>query len=260
MTGDGTEDKEVRRSLVFSRRRGHKLRPKRQALLRDLLPEIEIDLEHGTNVTDPRSYFSAGIDEVWLEIGFGAGEHLAWQAARRPDVGFIGCEPFMNGVAALLSRIAEDNLANVRIFPDDARLLLARLGAGRVARLAMLFPDPWPKKRHHKRRIVSPEVIARCADILGPGGEFRFATDHAELARWTLLHMHRERRFKWLAERPQDWRERPEDWPETRYEQKARDAGRAPIFLRYLRQPQAAVEATVEAAAAARSGSEPQSA
>ena len=247
MTGDETDDEEVRRSLVFSRRRGHKLRPRRQALMRDLLPEIEIDLEQSADVIDPRSFFSAGIKEIWLEIGFGAGEHLAWQAARRPDVGFIGCEPFMNGVAALLSRIAEDNLVNVRIFPDDARLLLARLGAGGVSRLAILFPDPWPKKRHHKRRIVSPEIVTRCADILADGGEFRFATDHAELARWTLLHMQRERRFNWLAERAADWRERPEDWPETRYEEKAREAGRASIFLRYLRLPQTESEIKTEA-------------
>ncbi len=247
MIGDRAKDKEVRRSLVFGRRRGHKLRPKRQALVRNLLPEIKINLEESADVIDPRGYFGAGIDEIWLEIGFGAGEHLAWQAARRPDIGFIGCEPFMNGVAALLSRIVEENLANIRIFPDDARLLLARLGAGQVSRLAMLFPDPWPKNRHHKRRIVSPEIIARCADILATGGEFRFATDHTELARWTLLHMHRERRFNWLAERPLDWRERPEDWPETRYEQKAREAGRAPIFLRYLRQPQAAAETATRA-------------
>ena len=250
MVGDQIKNKEIRRSLVFGRRRGHKLRPKRQALVRNLLPEIKINLEESADVIDPRGYFGAGIDEIWLEIGFGAGEHLAWQAARRPDIGFSGCEPCMNGVAALLSRIVEENLANIRIFPDDARLLLARLGAGQVSRLAMLFPDPWPKNRHHKRRIVSPEIIARCADILATGGEFRFTTDHTELARWTLLHMHRERRFNWLAERPLDWRERPEDWPETRYEQKAREAGRAPIFLRYLRQPHAAAETAAGARSA----------
>ena len=251
MIGDQAKDEVVRRSLVFGRRQGHKLRPKRQALVRKLLPEIKIDLEESGDVIDPHRYFGSGIDEIWLEIGFGAGEHLAWQAARRPDVGFIGCEPFMNGVAALLSRIVDGNLTNIRIFPDDARLLLARLGAGQVSRLAMLFPDPWPKKRHHKRRIVNPEIIARSADILATGGEFRFATDHTELARWTMMHMHQERRFNWLAEHSLDWRERPEDWPETRYEQKAREAGRAAIFLRYLRQPQAAAQ-TADGARSAR--------
>jgi len=232
------DERDIRRDLVYSRRRGHKLRPRRQALMRELLPEIELHLESNTDLIDPRAHFSAGTAEVWLEIGFGGGEHLAWQAAQHPDIGFIGCEPYVNGVAALLSRIAADNLSNVRIFPHDARLLLARLAAGRIARLAMLFPDPWPKKRHHKRRLVCPEVIARSADILAAGGEFRFATDHGEMARWTLLHMYREPRFCWMAERARDWRERPEDWPETRYEQKAREAGRAPIFLRYRRVPQ----------------------
>ena len=229
------DDRNTRRDLVYSRRGGHKLRPRRQALMRELLPQIEIDLGPAADVIDPRALFGAGTEEVWLEIGFGGGEHLAWQAARNPDVGFIGCEPYVNGIAALLSRIAGDNLSNVRIFPGDARLLLARLAAGRIARLAMLFPDPWPKKRHHKRRLVCPEVLARCADIMAEGSEFRFATDHGELARWTLLHMRREPRFGWLAERARDWRERPEDWPETRYEQKAREAGRVPIFLRYQR-------------------------
>ncbi|MEE8172386.1 MAG: tRNA (guanosine(46)-N7)-methyltransferase TrmB [Alphaproteobacteria bacterium] len=205
--------------------------------MRDLLPEIKIDLAPNSDIVDPGAFFSDGTNEVWLEIGFGAGEHLAWQAARRPDVGFIGCEPYLNGVSALLSRIAAESLANVRIFPDDARLLLARLAADRISRLILLFPDPWPKKRHHKRRLVCPEIIARFADILVDGGEFRFVTDHPEFARWTLLHMLTEPRFRWLAESPRDWRKQPEDWLETRYEQKAREADRTPIFLRYVRLP-----------------------
>jgi tRNA (guanine-N7-)-methyltransferase len=240
MTGARAADQESRRDPVFGRRRGHKLRPKRQALMRDLLPEIEIDLGQSGDIIDPASFFAAGTNQVWLEIGFGAGEHLAWQAARRPDVGFIGCEPYLNGVSALLSRIAAENLTNVRIFPDDARHLLARLATGRISRLALLFPDPWPKRRHHKRRIVHPEIIARFADIMADDGEFRFATDHGEFAAWTLGHMYAEARFYWSAESPRDWRQRPEDWPETRYEQKAREAGRTPIFLRYMRLPRAA--------------------
>jgi tRNA (guanine-N7-)-methyltransferase len=230
-------DPDIRRRVVFGRRRGHKLRPLRRALMRDLLPQIEIDLGPEGAPIAPRSLFSGGTKEVWLEIGFGAGEHLAWQAARRPDVGFIGCEIFHNGVSTLLNQIATENLSNVRIFADDARLLLARLGAGGITRLFLLFPDPWPKKRHQKRRMMAPENITRLADIMADGGEFRFATDHPEYARWTLLHMMAERRFRWLAEGPGDWRERPGDWPETRYESKARKAGRAPMFLRYERLP-----------------------
>lgn len=230
-----TGNPEFGRQVVFGRRQGHKLRPQRQALMRDLLPQIGIDLETAANVIEPRALFAPGTKEVWLEIGFGAGEHLAWQAARNPDVGFIGCEPFLNGVAALLDQIAAQNLSNVRIFPDDARLLIARLASGGTNRLCLLFPDPWPKKRHNKRRIVSTENIARFADIMADGGEFRFATDHAEYGRWTLQRLLAEPRFRWLAERPGDWRERTEDWPETRYESKAREAGRAPMYLRFER-------------------------
>lgn len=233
---------EHRQRVVFGRRRGHKLRPQRQALMRDLLPEIEVELTPGTGLIEPRALFADGSKEIWLEIGFGAGEHLAWQAARRPDVGFIGCEPFLNGVSALLKRIATENLSNVRIFPDDAHLLMARLGEAAIDRLFLLFPDPWPKKRHQKRRMISPENIARFAEIMADGGEFRYATDHAEYARWTLLKMRAEQRFHWLAEGPRDWRERPDDWPETRYESKARAAERTAIFLRYERQARAAAD------------------
>ena len=230
-----TGNPEFGRQVVFGRRQGHKLRPQRQALMRDLLPQIGIDLENAADTIEPRALFAPGTKEVWLEIGFGAGEHLAWQAARPPDIGFIGCEPFLNGVAALLDQVATQNLSNVLIFPDDSRLLIARLGGGGINRLCLLFPDPWPKKRHNKRRIVSTTNVARFADIMAAGGEFRFATDHAEYGRWTLQKFLAEPRFHWLAERPGDWRERPGDWPETRYEGKAREAGRAPMFLRFKR-------------------------
>ena len=230
-----TGNPKYRRLVVFGRRQGHRLRPQRQALMRDLLPQIGIDLTPDGDPIQPRDLFADGTKEVWLEIGFGAGEHLAWQAARRPDVGFIGCDPFLNGVSTLLDQIAIENLSNVRIFPDDARLLMARLGGGGINRLFLLFPDPWPKRRHHKRRMVTRENVARFADIMADGGEFRFATDHPEYGRASLIKLLDEPRFRWLAERPGDWRERPEDWPETRYEGKAREAGRAPMFLRFER-------------------------
>jgi len=245
----------LHRQVVFGRRQGHKLRPQRQALVRDLLPQIEINLgsqgrSEGSatppepkpyEAIDPRSLFAKGTKEIWLEIGFGAGEHLAWQAARHPDIGFIGCEPFLNGVSALLDSIARKNLSNVRIFPDDARLLMARLSSGRIDRLSVLFPDPWPKSRHQKRRIMSVKNIASFADIMADGSEFRFASDHAEYGCWTLLKMLAEPQFRWLAEGPDDWRKRPEDWPETRYELKAREADRTPLFLRYERVARSAV-------------------
>lgn len=265
MAGDADNHRALQRDLhrqvVFGRRQGHKLKPQRQALMRDLLPQIEIDLGDQERpeasatlpeptpfsestpyeAIDPRSLFAKGTKEIWLEIGFGAGEHLAWHAARHPDIGFIGCEPFLNGVSALLDRIARENLSNVRIFPDDARLLMARLSSGGIDRLSVLFPDPWPKSRHQKRRIMSAKNIASFADIMADGSEFRFASDHAEYGCWTLLKMLAEPQFRWLAEGPDDWRKRPADWPETRYEGKAREADRTPLFLRYERVARSAV-------------------
>ena len=140
-------------------------------------------------------------------------------------------------MAALLSQISADGLTNVKIFPDDARLLIARLAPASLSRIILLFPDPWPKKRHHKRRFVSSQMVMSFAKLLVDAGEFRFATDHAALARWTLWHMQAEPRMHWLAEGPNDWREQPKDWLETRYEQKTRAMGKRPIFLRYERLP-----------------------
>ncbi len=174
--------------------------------------------------------------EVWLEIGFGGGEHLAHHAARHPDVGFIGVEPYLTGVAKLLGRIEREGLRNVRILVEDARLLLPLLPDASIARLFVLFPDPWPKKRHHKRRIVNRQTVAEFARILAPGGEARFATDDPGYARWMLEALLGEPRFEWTAETARDWRRRPaEDWPETRYEAKARAQGRCPVYLRFRR-------------------------
>ena len=172
---------------------------------------------------------------VWLEIGFGDGAHLAAQAAAHPEIGFIGVEPFVNGVAALLARIDREGLANIRIFTDDARLLLGALPDASVARLFVLFPDPWPKRRHHKRRLVNRATVAEFARILAPGGELRLATDDAGYARWMLEALLAEPRLDWLAERAADWRERPADQPPTRYEAKALAAGRRPVHLRFRR-------------------------
>ncbi len=174
--------------------------------------------------------------EVWLEIGFGAGEHLLAQARRHPDLGFIGCEPYANGVAALLPAIAEDGIETIRIFPDDVRLLLPRLAAASLSRIFVLFPDPWPKARHHERRLISPPVIAELARVLRPGGELRLASDHTGYIRWMLEHLTRERSpFRWLARRPDDWRTRPEGAIPTRYEEKALARGAACAYLRFVR-------------------------
>ena len=165
---------------------------------------------------------------VWLEIGFGGGEHLAAQAELRRDIGFIGCEVFENGIAKLLGEVECRHLANIRLFIDDARLLIGALPAASVERVFILFPDPWPKRRHHKRRIVSRETLDGLARIMSDGAELRLATDDPDYFSWMLECVTGHPAFAWLARRPADWRERPPDWPPTRYEEKARAAGRSP--------------------------------
>ena len=221
------------RRQIRGRRQGPKLRPGRQALLETLLPKLSLDLP-AEGLLDTASLFPDA-RAVWLEIGFGGGEHLAVQAGAHPEVGLIGVEPFITGVAKLLNLIEEGGLTNVRILVDDARLLLTALPDASIARAFILFPDPWPKLRHHKRRIVSRSTVPELARVMRPGAELRLATDDADYARWMLEAVLAERRFAWLAERAADWRERPPDWPATRYEEKARAAGRAPVFLRFER-------------------------
>jgi tRNA (guanine-N7-)-methyltransferase len=226
---------EVQR-FVYGRRRGHKLRKGRLQLLDELLPRLEVVLPEAPDaLIEPRGLFAPGTREVWLEIGFGAGEHLAAQASAHPEIGFIGCEPFINGVASLVQRIGHQGLGNVRVFPDDARLLIHRLAPGSIGRLFVLYPDPWPKTRHHKRRIVGPKPIERFATILRDDAELRLATDHADYARWMLRYLTPHPAFVWLAKGPADWRERPPDWPGTRYEAKALRAGRRPFYFSFRR-------------------------
>ena len=213
------------------RRRGRRLRPNLMNLINDELPNMRINRE--TPVQNPLDLFAPGTKEIWMEIGFGAGEHLSQQAEANPSVGFIGCEPFINGVASLLRYVKNKQLANVRVLPDDVRPFLPLLPDHSISRLFILFPDPWRKKRHHSRRIIQRATLNEFYRLLKVGGELRIATDHPEYLRWILIHLTNNKGFKWLARRPTDWRLRPEDWPETRYEKKALLAGRSPIFLTY---------------------------
>jgi tRNA (guanine-N7-)-methyltransferase len=203
-----------------------------------LLPRLAVALPE-TGPLDPASLFAVPPDRVWLEIGFGGGEHLAAQAAAHPRTGFIGAEVFENGVAKLLAQLAERDLANVRLYPDDARLLVAALAAASLERVFILFPDPWPKQRHHKRRIVSAAMLDELARTMRDGAELRLATDDPDYLAWMLERATAHPAFEWLARGPGDWRERPPDWPPTRYEEKARAAGRQPAFLRFRRRPRA---------------------
>jgi tRNA (guanine-N7-)-methyltransferase len=173
--------------------------------------------------------------EVWLEIGFGAGEHLAAQAAANPGIGFIGVEPYIAGMAKLLARLTAQQLRNVRVYQDDARDLVDAFPDASLGRVFVLFPDPWPKKRHHKRRFISVETLNRLARVMRPGAELRFATDDRGYMVWALERMTAQGSFRWLAECPADWRMRPADWPETRYEAKAKQAGRICTYLRFVR-------------------------
>ena len=222
--------------FVYGRRRGRKLRPGQQALWQRLLPSLRFALPPAGTLA-PQTLFSAPVDGIWLEIGFGAGEHLAAQATTHPGLGFIGCEVFENGIAKLLAEIEQRGLANIRLFLDDARLLLAAFNEAALARVFILFPDPWPKLRHHKRRIVSRATLDALARVMIDGGELRLATDDRDYLAWMLEHATAHRDFEWLARRPGDWRTRPADWPMTRYEQKAIAAGRQPTFLRFRRRP-----------------------
>jgi tRNA (guanine-N7-)-methyltransferase len=184
---------------------------------------------------EPAALFAHRPARLWLEIGFGGGEHLVAQARAHPEVGLIGCEPYVSGVARVLALIAEHRLANVRLFTDDARLLVNALPAACLERVFVLFPDPWPKKRHHKRRLINPATAAEFERVLRPGGELRLATDDLGYARAMLLALRARSGLRWRAQRPADWRERPADWPPTRYEEKAQAAGRACVYLRFLR-------------------------
>ena len=172
---------------------------------------------------------------VWLEIGFGAGEHLAAQAQRHREINFIGCEVFENGIAKLLERMERQRLDNIRVFNQDARLLIEAMPTASVDRVSILFPDPWPKRRHAKRRIISRETLDSLATIMKDGAELRVATDDRDYVCWIIERLTDHPAFEWLARRRTDWRERPADWPPTRYEEKALAAGRLPVFFRSRR-------------------------
>lgn len=212
------------------------MRPGQRDLFASLLPELRIDLPEEGRL-DPQRLFPAPPAELWLEIGFGAGEHLAEQAAAHPEVGLLGAEVFENGVVKLLAEVRRRDLGNIRILVDDARLLLAALPDASLGRVFILFPDPWPKARHHKRRMVSPGTLDQLARTMKTGAELRLATDDIGYLRAMLELVPMHPAFAWEARGPADWLRRPADWPATRYEAKAVAAGRIPHFLRCTRKP-----------------------
>ena len=213
----------------YGRIKSRPIKPRQAALMESLLPAIRPP----AGVFDPRTLMP-GAAEAWLEIGFGGGEHMAAQAAKHPEVLIVGAEPFQNGVASALRHIDEAGLRNVRVHDGDVRELLGRMPDASLARAFILFPDPWPKTRHHKRRIVQPDLVAELARLLVPGGKLRFASDVAHYVDWSLEKVAANGAFAWTAERAADWRTAPADHITTRYEEK-RLGDCAPVFLDFVR-------------------------
>lgn len=210
----------------------------------NVLPGIEIKLpsssrsgekeEEGAFI-DPASFFNFPPKQIWLEIGFGNGEHLLHQAIKNPENGMIGCEPFINGTAALCADIKDKNVNNIRIWPEDARLLLPMLADNSIDRCFLLNADPWPKKKHAKRRFIQEETLDGIHRLLKPGAQFRISTDHPALAVWELEKTYFHGGFEWQANCASDWQQRPDDLPETRYQEKGLKQGRPTIFLDFSR-------------------------
>ena len=222
-----------RRRILYGRRRGRRLRPGQRDLVNRLLPDLEIAPD--TAPLTPAGLFHEGVGDLWLEIGFGGGEHLAWQAQQHPDIGMIGCEPFLPGTAKLVAKIERCGIRNIRLYRDDARLLLDRLPDNSLGRVFILFPDPWPKARHHKRRVVNANVLSSLAATMRDGAELRVATDDAGYLEWILELLRRHDAFAPLG--PEYAHTRPENWPPTRFEEKAKAAGRVSAFMHYMRRP-----------------------
>ncbi|WP_029086271.1 tRNA (guanosine(46)-N7)-methyltransferase TrmB [Brevundimonas aveniformis] len=216
----------------FGRIRSRTLKPRQAALFDSLLPNIAVP-DPANGPIDPKALMP-GAKEAWLEIGFGGGEHLAEQAARHPEALMVGCEPFLNGVGSALRHIDERGLKNVRLHADDARAVMAALPDGSLDRVMILFPDPWPKARHNKRRFIQPETAAEIVRLLKPGGRLRFVTDWKAYADWALEILNRTPGLAWSAEQADDWRTAPTDHVVTRYEEK-RLGDTPPIFLEFTR-------------------------
>ena len=222
------------RRVLYGRRSGPGLGPAAKARLERLLPSVGVRLpDDGTLVAS--TLFTPPRERVWLEIGFGGGEHLAAEARAHSGTGFIGCEPYVNGMAKILAQIEAGDLANIRLFAGDAAELLAWAPPASLARIDLIHPDPWPKRRHWKRRFVQDATVAAMARALKPDGEFRFVSDIADYCAWTLAHLARSPDFAWTAERADDWRLPWPDYTMTRYGRKAEREGRTAAYLIFRR-------------------------
>jgi len=213
----------------FGRRSGKRLHKGQEALFDTLLPDLEIALPEAGEI-EPADLFGFTPDHIAIEIGYGGGEHLARKARENPRTGYIGCEPFSGGVGKMLRAIKDEALENVRLFGEDAYRLLVALRPDSLDEAFLLYPDPWPKTRHHKRRFISPRSLDALAAALAPGAPFHFATDIEDYANWTLAHILRQGGFEWPLAAPGSWHRPFKGWQPTRYEQKARSEGRDKSF------------------------------
>ena len=228
---DGTA---LARGSFFGRRKGHRLRSHQADLIEHLLPHLAIDIAT-TAPSGLATLFSPPAEGVRLEIGFGGGEHLIAEARAFPHAGFIGCEPYVNGMAKILAQIETHNIGNIKLFAGDAAGLLAWAPPRSLDRLDLIHPDPWPKRRHWKRRLVQDLNVAAMARVLKPSGEFRFVSDIDDYVAWTLAHLARSPDFVWLAERADNWRLPWDGYTLTRYGRKAAREGRRATYLRFRR-------------------------
>jgi tRNA (guanine-N7-)-methyltransferase len=226
------EGADRRGGSFFGRRKGHKLRAHQLDMVEQLLPRLALDIT-GEGPSDLAELFDRPLDAVRLEIGFGGGEHLIAEALRLPGTGFIGCEPYVNGMAKILTRIEAHNITNIRLFAGDAAELLTWAPPGSLARIDLIHPDPWPKRRHWKRRFVQDATVAAMARILQPSAEFRFVSDIDDYCAWTLAHLLRAPDFEWTAERASDWQLPWPDYTMTRYGRKAEREGRKAAYFRF---------------------------
>jgi len=218
---------------LYGRQTGHKLRPGQQQLVDELLPAISVPEEGEVTAESLFGPAAFGERTLHFEIGFGGGEHMAYRADMLPDHGFIGCEPFLNGVVSALAHIRDQHLPNIRLHMGNALDVLSRIPDGSLSFVYLLHPDPWPKARHAKRRMMNKGPVDMISAKLKPGGEFRFGTDHPVYLRWALMIMNGREDFDWLCDKPEDFLKRPGGWPETRYEAKARRKGHEVWYFRY---------------------------
>lgn len=231
-SGGEASEKGPRRQL-YGRSKGKALRAAQAGRIEDLLPRVSIDV--AALKADPSAHFTGKPAALMLEIGFGGGEHLAAQAKAHPEIGYFGVEPFLNGVAKLLAAVEADDLVNVKLLRGDGRDILAALPDASLERVYLLYPDPWPKRRQRKRRIVDMAFLAEVARVLKTGCEFRFATDIDDYAGWTLARIATQDKLVWRAETADDWRQPWPEWHRTRYEEKAIREGRAPGYFRFVK-------------------------